>query len=86
MEQQQIATLPWPSKSPDINPIENVWGKITKKMYRQDFRPRNQDELRQKIVDMWHELITPQYTRQLVLSVPQRLQNVILKNGSMTKY
>ena len=58
---------------------------MTKYMYRHDFRPRSQEELRQKILEAWNE-ITPEYTRYLVLSMPRRLQAVIDSNGAMTKY
>ncbi|KAH9637527.1 hypothetical protein HF086_010938, partial [Spodoptera exigua] len=27
----QIKTVPWPSRSPDLNPIENVWGLMVRK-------------------------------------------------------
>jgi transposase len=33
-ENNNVETLPWIANSPDINPIENVWGKITKILYR----------------------------------------------------
>lgn len=75
----------WPSKSPDLNPIENVWGQMTKFMYQEGFRPQNQQELQQKIVEAWGH-ITNDYVRTLVLSMPRRLQSVIDNNGSVTKY
>lgn len=84
-EDHNINVLPWASKSPDLNVIENVWGHIVKSIYREDFRPRNAGELRQRIADAWQE-ITPEYTRQLVLSMPRRLQQVINLDGAMTKY
>src|SRR5258705_7468020 len=31
LAEHQIETLPWPSNSPDLSPIENVWGIITNK-------------------------------------------------------
>lgn len=85
LQDNGIRVLPWPSKSPDINPIENVWGEMTKAMYKHDFRPRNQEELRQKINESWDE-ITAEYTRNLVSSMPRRLQSVIDNTGAMTKY
>lgn len=85
LENYNIQTLPWVSKSPDLYPIENVWGEISKQIYKEGFRPRNQDDLRQSIVQAWNR-ITPEYIRGLILSMPERLRNVIEKNGSMTKY
>lgn len=85
MQNNNITTLPWVSKSPDLNPIENVWGEMAKQIYKAEFRPRNQDDLRQSIVQAWNQ-ITPDYIRALVSSMPRRLRNVIEQNGSMTKY
>ena len=58
---------------------------MTKYMYRHDFRPKNQEELQQKILEAWNE-ITPEFTRNLVLSMSRRLQAFIDSNGAMTKY
>jgi transposase len=29
LDEQGVRTLPWSSKSPDLNPIENIWGRMT---------------------------------------------------------
>ena len=80
-----INILPWPSKSPDINPIENVWGLMVKKMRRENFVPQNRQDLVNVIRDGWHNL-TEEYCRSLIASMPRRLHLVIEKNGAMTKY
>lgn len=85
LNNNSIRTLPWPSKSPDINPIENIWGAMTKQMYKENFRPRNREELQNQVVQAWHS-IPDEYATNLVLSMPRRLQSVLQNNGSMTKY
>lgn len=85
IEQENIDVLPWCSKSPDLNPVENVWAKMEKFIRQHNFRPRNIDELQHKILEAWQE-ITPDFTAQLVSSMPRRLLNVIELNGETTKY
>jgi hypothetical protein len=55
---------------------------MSKFMYKHDFRPQNVEQLQQKIVEAWHE-ITPENTRNLVSSMPRRLQRLIDSNGVM---
>ncbi len=39
-----VTVLDWPANSPDLNPIENLWGIVKRKM--RDTRPNNADELK----------------------------------------
>ena len=42
-----VNSMKWPTKSPDLNPIENVWGILKNKVYRRN--PQNVGELRKII-------------------------------------
>jgi transposase len=84
-QDQNINVLDWPSRSPDVNPIENMWGFLVRHLQKQRQIYRNRQELLTAITDAWHAL--PQdYIRNLCLSMPNRLRKVLDANGAVTKY
>lgn len=86
-QRNNVETLSWPSKSPDINIIENVWGVMTRKIYKANFRPANRDELVLFIEETWNELSDDlDFVRSLYLSIPNRLNELLQKNGAITKH
>lgn len=80
-----VEVLPWAAFSPDINPIENIWGIIVKKIYNRNFRPQNSDDLWEIIHACWEEM-DPNIVSNIIQSIPKRLAQVIEKQGYMTKY
>ncbi len=46
-----VGVLDWPANSPDLNPIENLWGIVKRKM--RDTRPNNADDLKATIKATW---------------------------------
>lgn len=86
-QNNNIEILPWPSCSPDMNPLENVWSLIVKKIYKRNFRPANAEELWEVIQNAWEELSEDQnYWQNLTESMPRRLDAVLEANEAMTKY
>ncbi len=49
-----VTVLDWPANSPDLNPIENLWGVVKRKM--RDTRPNNADDLKAAIKATWASL------------------------------
>ena len=82
-ERKGITVSPWPSQSPDLNPIEHLWEIMKKRLEK---RPcKNMDELREAIFETW-ESITSNTTGSLVLSMPRCCAAVIAARGGSTKY
>ncbi len=82
-EYQLIQT---PAKSPDINPIENLWGRAKVKVAN-DGIYANEEDLWLSITDSWLEMQNNmQYAVNLIDSIPNRLEAIINANGSYTKY
>ncbi len=69
-----VTVLDWPANSPDLNPIENLWGIVKRKM--RDTRPNNADDLKAAIKETWAS-IPPQQCHKLITSMPRRIEAVI---------
>ncbi len=78
-----VGVLDWPANSPDLNPIENLWGIVKRKM--RDTRPNNADELKATVKETWAS-IPPQQCHKMVTSMPRRIEAVIKAKGAPTKY
>ena len=75
--------MPWPSQSPDLNPIEHLWAHMKRKL--KNLKPKNIRELKEMLIMIWNE-ITPDITAKLVDSMPRRVEAVLHAKGSNTKY
>lgn len=73
----------WPSGSPDLNPIENLWSIMKNKVY--ELNPQTEEQLIEIIFDVWENLDIS-LIHKLIDSMPSRLQKVIDNNGFPTKY
>ena len=79
----QITTLQWPSQSPDLNPIENLWSILDNRTKLR--RPQTEEQLFQILKTEW-ESFGIELLQTLSDSMPRRLQAVIDNNGWPTKY
>lgn len=79
----RIKLLEWPSQSPDLNPIENLWSILDQNVDKGDVT--NRDKLFEALEKAWTN-IDSQHIKNLVESMPRRLQSVIEAKGGQTKY
>lgn len=72
--------LNWPSHSPDINLIENIWAIMELK--RKNVFPRSLEELDKLVHDVWEELrLDTQICEKLYDSLEKRFEYIINHNG-----
>ncbi|POM64958.1 transposable element tc3 Transposase [Phytophthora palmivora] len=72
----------WPARSPDCNPIKNVWSVMAARVYAHGRQYYMADQLEFAILDAW-DSIEQAY---LVGSMPRRCLAVIKKKRGLTKY
>ncbi len=83
LNEHGVGVLDWPANSPDLNPIENLWGIVKRKMRNK--RPKNAGELKATVKESWAS-IPPHQCRKLITSMTRQIEAVIKAKGAPTKY
>ena len=85
LQREAIDVMDWPSRSPDLNPIEHLWDHMKQQLNSPNNIIRNIAELRAEINRIWDDI--PQaYIRRLIQSCRRRVAAVIASNGDFTRY
>lgn len=82
-EENGIATMDWPSQSPDANPIENVWSLMKAKLRGKKITTTK--SLTRALKRIWSGL-NMEYAKNLSESCVRRCQAIIDNNGDWTPY
>ncbi len=83
LKKKHIKVLEWPSQSPDLNPIENLWRELKVRVAKH--QPRNLNDLERICKEEWDK-IPPEMCANLVDNYKKRLTSVIANKGFATKY
>jgi transposase len=79
--------LDWPAYSPDLSPIENIWAIMKDKIFDRADEIGNKEDLRSLIENIFfHDETLIQACKNCYLSMPERIQKVIARNGGSCGY
>ena len=85
LEAKKIPLLDWPGNSPDMNPIENLWEIVKRKMKSENITTKTQ--LIERLIWVWnHDEEILRNCRACVESMPRCISALIKAKGGPTKY
>lgn len=77
--------LEWPGNSPDINPIENLWAIMKRRIMGKDCS--TMEKLICAVIQVWfHDEEVRNMCQKLVESMPSRITEVIKAKGGHISY
>lgn len=80
---QNLELLEWPARSPDLNPIENLWNWMGMEVAKQ--KPSTVQELRKLLTETWNK-IDKKRCLKLIDSMPKRMRECIRAKGGPIDY
>ena len=82
-KEKGIKVIDFPPYSPDLNPIENIWGKIKKQIMKKEYQTL---AVLMKDIEKEWDSITDNQLKNYSSSMKNRIHSCLLLEGMITKY
>lgn len=82
--QEDITVFKWPAKSPDLNPIENLWGQMVLNWDSSEIKSKK--NLDEEVNKSWELMRNSDACFRMVSGMKSRLQEVIDSDGHPLPY
>ena len=88
LRKEEVDVLPWPARSPDLNPIKNIWALMQKSVYDRMLMGVNINTKKRlfALCKLCFQEVCKKHLKKLFESVSTRNSNVISLEGGLTKY
>ena len=84
-ELENVQLLEWPSRSPDLKPMENLWGVLARRVYSNGKQYSTLSQL-ESAVYIARYSIENTILENLINSMPNRMGQVLINKGSSKNY
>ncbi|GFX26385.1 transposable element Tcb2 transposase [Trichonephila clavipes] len=85
LDSKGIQRLVWPTRSPDLNPIENVWDAWGRQVAGRNYHPTNKNTLIRALTEEWDKL-PQQLLDNVMQSMVRRVECCITLHGGHIPY
>lgn len=85
LQANNVDVMEWPSKSPDLSPIEQVWDLLDRRVRQRPVQPQTLRQLQHALVQEWNN-IPMNVIRRYIRSMRRRCRAVIQSAGGHTRY
>jgi hypothetical protein len=83
VQRKNVDVIPWPARSPDLNPIEHIWHLMDLELAKLNLT--SLVELEQAMHTIWNE-ISRQTALSMIESMPNRIENYLKAKGGHIKF
>jgi transposase len=85
LQSEAVTSVPWPAMSPDLNPIEDIWDMLGRRMHAREPPVQNIRQVEAALHCEWQQL-SQQGIRRLTGGMRRRIEAVIRARGGYTRY
>jgi transposase len=85
LQSEAVTSVPWPTMSPDLNPIEPIWDMLGRRIQAREPPVQKIRQLEVALHREWQQL-SQQDTRRLTGGMRRRVEAFIPARGGYTRY
>jgi hypothetical protein len=85
LREHNVTVLDWPSQSPDLSPIENIWQTLNLAIDKRMPRIHTYQKLEEVVREEWNK-IDKEVVLKCIRSMPKRCAEVIRNHGGSIDY